>query len=81
MFNRRFPIRDQKALGLMKRTARGNSLFRNLGNGTFDDVSEKQAVTLGRWAWSSNFLDINNDGWEDLVVANGLVTGAIEDDL
>lgn len=29
---------------------------------------------MGRWAWSSNFADINNDGWDDLIVANGLVT-------
>jgi hypothetical protein len=55
--------------------ARGNTLLRNLGNGEFEDVSVTAGVTLGRWAWSSNFADLNNDGWEDLVVANGYVTG------
>jgi hypothetical protein len=54
--------------------ARGNSLFENAGDGTFRDVSFEAGVTMGRWAWSSNFVDINNDGWEDLVVANGMVT-------
>jgi FG-GAP-like repeat len=58
-----------------RRHARGNSLFENAGDGTFRDVSEAAAVTMGRWAWSSNFVDLNNDGWEDLVVANGMVTG------
>jgi hypothetical protein len=29
---------------------------------------------MGRWAWSSMFADINNDGWEDLLVANGYIT-------
>ena len=59
-----------------QRHARGNSLFENAGDGTFRDVSVAANVTRGRWAWSSRFVDINNDGWEDIVVANGMVTGA-----
>ena len=59
---------------LYQRHARGNSLFENLGNGSFQDVSIEANVTMGRWAWGSNFVDLNNDGWEDIVVANGLVT-------
>jgi hypothetical protein len=30
---------------------------------------------MGRWAWSSGFVDIDNDGWEDLVITNGYITG------
>jgi hypothetical protein len=60
---------------LYQHHARGNSLFESAGDGTFRDVSFEAGVTMGRWAWSSNFVDINNDGWEDLVVANGMVTG------
>ena len=58
-----------------QRHARGNSLFLNQGDSTFLDVSEEANVTLGRWAWCSSFADINNDGWEDILVANGMVTG------
>ena len=47
----------------------------NQGDGTFTDTSEQADVTMGRWAWSSPFADINNDGWEDLLVANGFITG------
>jgi hypothetical protein len=54
--------------------ARGSTLLRNLGGKSFADVSEEAAVTMGRWAWSSNFIDLENDGWEDLLVANGYVT-------
>ena len=55
--------------------ARGNTLLRNLEGG-FADSSVEAGVTLGRWAWSSLFADLNNDGWEDLVVANGHITAS-----
>jgi hypothetical protein len=59
----------------LQRFARGNTLMRNDGlEKGFTDVSQESAVTVGRWAWSSSFVDINNDGWEDLIVANGYVT-------
>ena len=38
------------------------------------DVSVAAAVTQGRWAWGSAFADFNNDGWQDLLVANGFIT-------
>ncbi|MDG2129040.1 MAG: VCBS repeat-containing protein [Fuerstiella sp.] len=72
---------SSRVRGEFQRHARGNSLFRNLGNGTFEDVSVDAGVTIGRWAWGSKFVDINNDGWEDVVVANGFVTGHQTKDL
>ena len=57
-----------------QRFARGNSLFENNGDGTFSDVTEAAHITLGRWAWCSNFIDLNNDGLEDFFVANGMLT-------
>lgn len=59
----------------LQRFAKGNTLLRNEGSGKgFADVSESASVAVGRWAWGSNFADINNDGWDDLVVANGFLT-------
>ena len=72
---------EKKTRGIMQRIARGNTLFKNNGNGSFRDVSDQEAVTMGRWSWGSTFVDVNNDGWEDLVVANGFVTGTDADDL
>ena len=31
---------------------------------------------MGRWAWSSDALDFDSDGWEDLYVVNGMFTRA-----
>ena len=64
-----------------QRHARGNSLFENAGDGKFHDRSVDLGVTLGRWAWGSLFVDLNNDGWEDLYVANGFVTADSNNDL
>jgi len=64
-----------------QRHARGNTLFENTGKGTFRDVSVDRDVTMGRWAWGSPFVDINNDGRPDLLVANGYITGEDTGDL
>ncbi len=74
-FQRRFLAdADTAERSGFQRHARGNSLFRNSGDGHFTDVSDQAGVTLGRWAWSSQFVDLNNDTWEDLVVVNGHLT-------
>jgi hypothetical protein len=36
---------------------------------------------MGRWAWASKFVDINNDGWEDATIMNGFVTNQEPEDL
>ncbi|MFQ5700509.1 MAG: tetratricopeptide repeat protein, partial [Acidobacteriota bacterium] len=64
-----------------QRHARGNSLYHNNGDGTFSDVSESAGVTMGRWAWDSRFVDVDNNGWEDLFVANGYFTRDDPEDL
>ncbi|MCH8046849.1 MAG: VCBS repeat-containing protein [Planctomycetes bacterium] len=65
---------DEQTLSLLRRHARGNSLFKNEPDGTFRDVSVESAVTMGRWAWGSKFADLNNDGLQDLIVTNGFIT-------
>jgi hypothetical protein len=72
---------DEDVRTALKRFARGNTLLENQGDGTFKDTSEAAGVTMGRWAWSSPFVDLNNDGWEDMLVANGFITGEDKRDL
>ena len=70
----RFKTGQDELKGLYQRHARGNSLFKNMGNGSFSDVTVESGASMGRWAGGSLFTDIDNDGWEDLLVANGYVT-------
>jgi Flp pilus assembly protein TadD/peroxiredoxin len=58
-----------------RRHARGNSLYRNQGNGKFQNVSGPAGVEVGRWAWSSDAWDFDHDGYSDLYVANGYISG------
>lgn len=61
--------------------ARGNTLLQNSRGESFRDTSVVAGVTMGRWSWGSIFADINNDGWEDLLVANGYLTQEPTNDL
>ena len=68
------PEAPAEVRALYKRHARGNSLFRNRGDGTFEDVTLTAHAEFGRWAWSSDAFDFDSDGWEDLYVVNGMFT-------
>ncbi|ALC17718.1 hypothetical protein DSOUD_2991 [Desulfuromonas soudanensis] len=47
-----------------------NRLFRNLGNGTFEDVTEKAGVGLKAFTYAASFVDYDNDGFLDIYCAN-----------
>ena len=48
-----------------------NRLYRNNGDGTFEDVAEQLSVTRPMHrSFASWFFDFDNDGWLDLFVAN-----------
>ena len=66
---------------MFRRQAQGNSLFRNDGDAGFHDASEEAGVRAGRWAWASDFVDLDGDGLLDLFVQNGFITGERMDDL
>jgi len=60
---------------LYRQHARGNSLYRNDGKGNFRNVAQQAGVDVGRWAWCSDAWDFDHDGYPDLYVANGYITG------
>ncbi|MCA9217383.1 MAG: VCBS repeat-containing protein [Planctomycetales bacterium] len=76
-----FKSSNENVRNRIQRFARGSTLLANSTDHVFHDVSESASVTLGRWAWSSNFIDFNNDGWDDLLVANGYITANDTGDL
>ena len=55
------------------------SLYRNYGNGAFEDASIKAGLGVNRkyLGFGVGFLDFDNDGWKDLFLANGHVYSQI----
>lgn len=49
----------------------GNRLYRNRGDGSFEDVTDLSGVRAGYWGWAATFADLDNDGWLDLFHVNG----------
>ena len=52
------------------------TLYRNRGDGTFEDLSWKSKVGPPSWlflGWGTKFFDYDNDGWPDLIATNGHV--------
>lgn len=58
------------------------SLYRNNGDGTFEDVAMQQGIGMAtRWmsGWGLKFFDYDNDGNLDLILANGFPDDLVEE--
>ncbi len=64
-----------------ERHTKGNSLFRNRGDGTFEETTLPQHAEFGRWAWSSGGHDLDNDGEPEIFVTCGMLTNTSTTDL
>lgn len=58
-----------------------NMLFLNRGDGTYAEIGQLAGVEAAEWAWSCIFLDMDLDGWEDLLVVNGMERAARDMDV
>ena len=48
-----------------------NTLQVGRGDGTFDEVAEFAGLAAAEWAWQPLFLDVDLDGWPDLLITTG----------
>jgi ASPIC and UnbV/FG-GAP-like repeat len=58
---------------VFREMASGNTLLRNRGDGTFEDVTSRAGANPIGWFWGSAFADFDNDGWLDIYSADGWV--------
>ena len=62
--------------------AAGNSLLHNEGQGgKFRNVTDGSGTSVGGWNWGSDAWDFDHDGFADLYIANGFISGEKKEDL
>lgn len=49
----------------------GNALYHNLGNGKFEEISDRLGLET-YWPWGPSVGDVNADGWEDVFIPSGM---------
>ena len=47
----------------------------------FQDSTAVARAGMGRWSWSSDAWDFDHDGFPDLYIANGMISGPVREDL
>ncbi|MFQ5638368.1 MAG: FG-GAP-like repeat-containing protein [bacterium] len=48
-----------------------NTLFLNRGDNTYAEIGQFSGVQASEWTWSVRFLDVDLDGYEDILATNG----------
>ncbi len=77
ILSRLFPdgVKQLDETRVLNKLAAGNTLFRNLGSGSFEDASQAAGPFGAGWAFGGGFVDFDNDGWQDLHAPNGFISG------
>jgi len=60
---------------VLRKIAAGSNLYKGNSNGTFTDVTQKVGSFSLGWSWGGLFWDFDNDGWEDIYISSGFVSG------
>jgi hypothetical protein len=58
-----------------------NAVYLNTGTGRFLEISRMAGVSATDWTWTIAFGDLDNDGWADLFVSNGMTRNWFDSDL
>lgn len=58
-------------LGIDREDIPRNGLYRNRGDNTWEEIACFAGVAASDWSWTPLFLDVDLDGWEDLLISNG----------
>jgi hypothetical protein len=57
-----------------------NALYWNRGDGTYAEIAWLSGVAAFDWSWSPIFLDVDLDGYEDLLVSTGSLYDVMDQD-
>ncbi len=74
------PAAKKPGVGSDRPQMQRNTLQVNRGDGTFAEVARFANVGASGWSWSAEFLDVDLDGWEDILIGTGHVTDIMDGD-
>ena len=57
-----------------------NTLQLNNKNGSFSEIGRLSGVSMTDWSWGALIMDLDNDGWKDIFVANGIYKDLLDRD-
>jgi len=57
-----------------------NVLQLNNHNGSFSEIGRYAGVSMTDWSWGALIMDLDNDGWNDIFVANGIYKDLLDRD-
>ena len=57
-----------------------NVLQLNNRNGSFSEIGRYAGVSMTDWSWGALIMDLDNDGWNDIFVANGIYKDLLDRD-
>jgi hypothetical protein len=58
-----------------------NTLQLGRGDGSWAEIAQLSGVEATEWAWACAFLDVDLDGWSDLLVVNGMERAGRDQDV
>lgn len=60
---------------ILRKISAGSNLYKGNADGTFTDKTQEAGPFSLGWSWGGIFLDFDNDGWEDIYISSGFVSG------
>src|SRR6185503_1861521 len=58
-----------------------NTLLLNRGDGTYAELAQLAGLDASEWSWTPTFLDVDLDGYEDLLISNGFERDGMNADI
>lgn len=52
----------------------------NLGNNSYAEIGQMLGIGKTGWSWTPLIIDLDNDGWKDIFISNGILKDIVDKD-